>query len=417
MLEIPKAILKGDCMRILIISSLYPPHVLGGAEICAYNLSTWLARNGHEVAVLTTAPTRDAEVFDEVTEGVRLWRVFTPRAYTVFEAGAAPGWKKPFWHLQDVLDPRNESMIANVLDVFKPDFVNVHYIQGLGYNGLKALGARDLPTAYTLHDIGLACLNMAMFTGGKECGELCTTCAMSAKLKRSYIKSIRRIGFISPSQANLDRLLALQPIAGYPRACIPNAIRYPKPTIERSAADRLRLLYVGKLGKTKGVDVLMDALEPLAGTYDFSIKVVGTGPDEGALKAKYGHHPWVEFAGQVPLQDATNSMATSDMLFVPSIWLENSPGVVIQALAVGLPVMGSDKGGIPELITHGENGVLVPPGDVEAWRAAIRFVLDNPGQLEQYRINAAQRAKEFDQDHLASRMVAFFEDVVAFPGV
>jgi glycosyltransferase involved in cell wall biosynthesis len=403
-------------MRILIVSSLYPPHVQGGAEICAYNLATWLARNGHEVAVLTTSPTKQAELFGEMVEGVRLWRIFMPRAYTAFVGQTAPGWKKPFWHLQDVLDPRNEKIIERVLDVFQPDFVNVHHIQGIGYNGLKVFGVRDLPVVYTLHDIGLACVKMAMFSKGKECDELCTTCAITAKLKRSYLTSIRRIGFISPSQANLDRLLALQPIEPYPRARIPNAIRYPKPTVERSPSDRLRLLYVGRLDETKGVDVLLDAVEPLADTHDFSLKVVGTGPAEAALRARYGHHSWLTFTGQVPLQEATNSMAAADMLFIPSIWLENSPGVVIQALSVGLPVMGSDKGGIPELVTHGENGVLVPPGDVEAWRTAIRSILENPTFLEQYRENAERRATEFDQDHLANRMVAFFEEVMAFPG-
>ena len=403
-------------MRILVISALYPPHVQGGAEICAYNIATWLARNGHEVAVLTTAPTKEDEVLDEVVEGVRIWRLFTARAYTVFEAVEAAGWKKPFWHMQDIFDPRNERMVSKVLDAFEPDFVNVHYIQGIGYNALKTLGARDLPTAYTLHDISLACIKMSMFNGGRECESLCTTCALSAKVKRSYLRSIRRIGFISPSRANLDRLSGLQPIAPYPRAHILNATRYPKPTVQHQPSDALRLLYVGRLDATKGIDVLLRAVQPLAETHDFSLKVVGSGPDETALRQAYGHLPWVTFTGQIPLQQATDEMAASDMLFIPSIWLENSPGVVIQALGVSLPVMGSDKGGIPELVTHGENGVLVPPGDVDAWREAIRSILDDPSQLEKYRRNANLRSAEFDQDYLAGRVLDFFEEVKSFAG-
>lgn len=404
-------------MRILVISALYPPFVQGGAEICAYNLATWFARNGHEVGVLTTAPKKEDEVSDQLSDdGVRLWRVSTPRAYTVFEAVGAPGWKKPFWHAQDILDPRNEKIIADVVDAFRPDFVNVHYLQGLGYNGLKVLGARDLPTAYTLHDIGLACVKMSMFSGGRECEGLCTTCALSAKVKRSYIESVPRIGFISPSRANLDRLSSLQPIEPYPRAHILNATRYPKPTVEREPSDKLRLLYVGRIDTTKGVDLLLQAVTPLAETHDFHLKIVGTGPIEGALRETYAGKPWVEFTGHVPLQAATDAMATSDMLMIPSIWLENSPGVVIQALGVGLPVMGSDKGGIPELVSHGVNGLLVPPGDVEAWRNAIRGVLDNPAQLEAYRQNAGSRAAEFDQDYLARKVLAFFEEVKAFRG-
>jgi len=78
--------------------------------------------------------------------------------------------------------------------------------------------------------------------------------------------------------------------------------------------------------------------------------------------------------------------------------------------------MGSDKGGIPELVTHGENGVLVPPGDVDAWREAIRSILDDPSQLEKYRRNANLRSAEFDQDYLAGRVLDFFEEVKSFAG-
>lgn len=73
-----------------------------------------------------------------------------------------------------------------------------------------------------------------------------------------------------------------------------------------------------------------------------------------------------------------------------------------------------DKGGIPELVSHGVNGLLVPPGDVEAWRNAIRGVLDNPAQLEAYVAEqAGSRAAEFDQDYLARKVLAFFEEVKA----
>jgi glycosyltransferase involved in cell wall biosynthesis len=115
------------------------------------------------------------------------------------------------------------------------------------------------------------------------------------------------------------------------------------------------------------------------------------------------------------MQEVANWMAESDLLVVPSIWLENSPGVVIQALGVSLPVMGSDKGGIPELITNGENGVLVPPGDVAAWRAAFKAILDDPSRLDTYRSNAGRRFSEFDQDTIGKRVVAFFETIRALP--
>jgi glycosyltransferase involved in cell wall biosynthesis len=79
-------------------------------------------------------------------------------------------------------------------------------------------------------------------------------------------------------------------------------------------------------------------------------------------------------------QDISNIMVNSDILCIPSIWAENSPGVVIHALSLGLPVIGSDKAGIPELVEDGKNGLLVPPGDMLAWQVALERILD-PGAL------------------------------------
>ena len=79
--------------------------------------------------------------------------------------------------------------------------------------------------------------------------------------------------------------------------------------------------------------------------------------------------------------------------------------MVIQALSQGLPVIGSNKGGIPELVHHGENGLVIRPGDVTAWREALTTVLRNPGCLEQWRRNAVEKAYMFDQDLLGQQVL------------
>jgi glycosyltransferase involved in cell wall biosynthesis len=63
---------------------------------------------------------------------------------------------------------------------------------------------------------------------------------------------------------------------------------------------------------------------------------------------------------------------------VPSTWYENQPMAVLEALAVGLPVIGSDLGGIPELIDAGQDGLLVPPGDDKALATAMGELLGDP---------------------------------------
>jgi glycosyltransferase involved in cell wall biosynthesis len=402
-------------MRILLVAALYPPHVQGGAELSAHSLARWLCSRGHEVGVLTTSPAPGDDLDGEDVQGQKVWRRTMPRPYTVFEAAAKSGWQKPVWHLQDHFDPRNRAIVADVLDAFKPDIANVHIIQGIGYNALLELASRDIPTVFTLHDLSLACVRMAMFVNGSECRGLCRTCSFSARVKMGFIRQMRRVGFVSPSAANLARLSALLPIRDYPAAHILNPNTYPIPSVRHEASKSVRLLYVGRLHETKGIDVALDALAPLAGEYDFSFTVVGTGPSADRLKQRCLDHKWVTFTGHVPMEEVANRMATSDMLLVPSIWQENSPGVVIQALGEALPVMGSNKGGIPELVIEGENGVLVPPGEVAAWRAALKGVLEDPARLAVLRDNARRRAHEFEQDTLGDRLVSFFETVMRGP--
>ena len=120
--------------------------------------------------------------------------------------------------------------------------------------------------------------------------------------------------------------------------------------------------------------------------------------------------------GHVPQQNVADLMAESDLLIVPSLWAENSPGVVFQALVNALPVMGSDKGGLPELIEPGINGMLVPPGDAAKWRAAIIDVFEHPEQLLVLRELAAKQTERYDYDGLAKQMLGAFEQIAAGTG-
>ena len=178
----------------------------------------------------------------------------------------------------------------------------------------------------------------------------------------------------------------------------------------------MRFIYVGRLHAAKGVDMLIQATDAIQ-DLDFSLTIVGGGAEEEVLRQKYGHRPRIEFTGHVPLQEAINRIAGSDVLCIPSIWLENSPGVVIQALGMGVPVIGSDVGGIPELVQHDKTGLLVAPGDIAAWSNALKLLVADRKRLSQFQQNAATRANEFDQDFIGKRYAAFMDRIVNFGGL
>lgn len=402
-------------MKILSIFSTFPPYVYGGGEVSALNLTKWLASQGHRMGVLTAAEEGQEELHGESIDGLEVWRLRYRRQYTYSTHMKAPKWQKPLWYLQDHLDPDNRRKMSSVLDNFQPDCITVHVMAGLGYNSLYEVGRRNIPTVYFMHDLNLVCAKGARFSNGKECVGRCITCSAIGKLRFSAVSSIARLSFCSPSKANLEAAAEYIPVKKFLNAVLLNANSHPEPTVMRSSSTKVRFLYVGRLHAAKGVNVLLNALDGLAGSFKFDLNIVGSGPEENVLRERFGSREWCHFHGHLTQQQVSNFMQGSDVLCIPSIWLENSPGVVIHALSQGLPVIGSDKGGIPELVSHNRNGLLVPAGDTEAWRNALSNVLIAPHILEAWRANIAERVNSFDQKELGQQLMQFIIETTKLP--
>lgn len=373
----------------------------------AYNLARWMRDQGNEVGILTTAKSKTEEALDVEVDGFRVWRVWMPRPYPQYHYASASKWLKPIYHLLDHFDPRNRWMVRKIIKKFNPSYINVHFIQGIGYNALHEIGQQKVSTIFFLHDLGLACVRMAMFRDGKECQKQCTLCTLSSKWKAKLVAEVPKIGFCSPSRALLAKLSEFFPIQRYPNTSILNANKYPPATVQRVDSEHVRFIYVGRLHASKGVAQLLAAAAQLAPHHHFTLTVTGNGPDEDALRQAYGDASWCHFTGFVSQAEVSNLMANSDLLCIPSIWLENSPGVVIQALGLGLPVIGSDKGGIPELVRDGVTGRLLPPGDIDAWRDAMKEILVDRKKLDVWRKNCESDRQRFEQDSIGREIIDF----------
>jgi glycosyltransferase involved in cell wall biosynthesis len=398
-------------MKILVLSSLFPPDAIGGAELSAWSLTNRLAERGHDMAVLTTAKSSDEQLHGVEIDGVRVWRLYMPRPYPMFRFADARWWQKPIWHVADHLSPKNRHLAARVFNDFRPDFVIAHVLQGLGYNLLGEIARRDLPLLYVLHDQSLLCVRMAMFRNNKICSGNCVECRLSRRWKIAQLGRLRRLGLSTASRTNLETVARYLPDGLGLRNVLQNVNIYPKPTRPRTATDRPTFVYVGRIQENKGVHVLLMALERLSTKHSFFITIVGSGPSEAQLRARYGNTGWCRFIGHVDQQEVSNHIVDSDALCVPSIWSELLPGVAEHALRLGVPVIGSDIGGIPELVTSGKNGALVAPGDIQAWQETLDRVLTNPQLLESWATYAASRAREFEIDRVVSKYEAFISEI------
>lgn len=134
------------------------------------------------------------------------------------------------------------------------------------------------------------------------------------------------------------------------------------------------LAFAGRLGPQKAVGAALEAVAQAPGV---TLVVAGDGPERTALEAharELGIDGRVRFLGSVPRETVLRLFRAADASVLPSAW-ENFPHTVVEALAVGCPVIATRVGGVPEVVRDGENGLLVAPGDVEALAAAIAHVV------------------------------------------
>jgi glycosyltransferase involved in cell wall biosynthesis len=146
----------------------------------------------------------------------------------------------------------------------------------------------------------------------------------------------------------------------------------------------LRLLFVGRYGERKGCPELIAALaRARASGTDAELRFVGQeeyAGEEGVLRRgvdEHHLHGAVEFAGVKDGPELASCYAEAQALCLPSR-REGVPLVLLEAMAFGLPVIATPVGGIGDYVTDGENGLLVPPGDVEALAASIEKLASDP---------------------------------------
>jgi glycosyltransferase involved in cell wall biosynthesis len=273
-----------------------------------------------------------------------------------------------------------------IVSDFAPDIVHVHNIHRQISPSILAVAKRHgVPVVQSLHDYHHVCpADVLLYRGEVPCqparcsalwyggcvegrcvrNSLPSSLVSAAetfwqRLGRVYERGIAR--FISPS-----RFLAVQMQAGgwtVPIDVLPNAIA----TSARTPATRDGFCVIGRLSHEKGVSVALEAAR-LAGV---RLVVAGEGPLDSELRSRYSEF---DFVGRLDGAGVASLVDSSLAVVVPSVWFENAPMSVLEAMSSGSTVIASDIGGIPEQLTNGVDGLLVPAGDVAALSAAMRRV-------------------------------------------
>lgn len=175
------------------------------------------------------------------------------------------------------------------------------------------------------------------------------------------------------------------------------------------------LLYVGRLAKEKNLGLLLGAFDKLAAKYgDLYLLIVGGGPFESgcrALAAELAHSQRVVFTGYIPREQVASYYSVGDIFAFPST--TDTQGVVIcEALGAGLPCVAVNAGGSPEMLVHGEDGLL-SENDLDDFAEKLDMLLSDRSLLERFSAKAVENVSRFRPRDMALRMLDVYETVIA----
>jgi colanic acid/amylovoran biosynthesis glycosyltransferase len=185
---------------------------------------------------------------------------------------------------------------------------------------------------------------------------------------------------------------------------------------------RLRLVSVGRLVEKKGIEYALRAVRILVDRgLDVEYRVLGDGPRRdrlAALAAELGVNDRVHFQGRHEQQTVRDGVEGSDILVAASVTAadgdeEGIPNVLKEAMALGLPVVGTRHAGIPELIEDGVSGLLVPERDESALADALQHLAREPGRWAPMgRAGRARIEREYDIHRLNDRLAGLLENLI-----
>jgi glycosyltransferase involved in cell wall biosynthesis len=404
-------------MRIALVVHKFPPRSIGGTEIYTLNLARGLTARGHEVFVFyreDRSGDGSLETWWEEREGFYAFRISRgvwPQGMSLLER-----FLDTFWN------PDVERAFDRFLQKACPQLVHFQHLMLLSYRLIGQAKQQGLPAVLTLHDYWFLCSNSQLIwpegqvCRGKAMGWNCARCALAGRLPRGLALGVRpgaalllqvRDRLVRRAALRADCLIAPSRflIQQYMRAGFPsgrivyleNGVdaerlrRYPR---RPSPDGRLRFAYMGALAWQKGVHVVVEAFRGLPS--DRAILRVygdpGVFPEYAERLRRRADSSNTLFVGPVPHDEVGAVLAETDVLLVPSLWYENSPLVIQEAIAAGVPILASDLGALAEKVRPGVNGWLCPPGDIAAWRVQIHSLIEDLSWQERLRIRNIELA-------------------------
>jgi len=353
-------------MRVLLINKSHK--IIGGADTVYFNTADLLREEGHSVAFFSV---RDID---------NLYTEFSTYFPSKIELDVTGVFNKIRFVKNYLYNKEAADKLRELLVDFEPDIIHIHLFYGvLSSSILDVIKASKVPCVMTVHDYKLICPVSTMLDSSGSVCHRCfngnyTYCTINKCYSRSFPESIilmveafyrgtfknplnyiDHFIFVSEFSRNLH-------INWKSEMCSKSSRIYNfvnEPIFSREGSEESDLfLYFGRLSREKGLINLIRVFKKS----NRNLKIVGSGPLQSVLKDLVSQCSNIELIPHVGQKEIEYLIVKAKFVVIPSEWYENNPMSVLESFSLGVPVIGSRIGGIPELIVEGYNGFLFEPG-------------------------------------------------------
>lgn len=402
-------------MKILLVNKFH--YLKGGSEKYYFDLAKLLQEHGHEVAFFSMQDEKN------IKTGCKEY----------FVENSDMNSKNIFKALDVIYSRKNKKAMEKALDDFKPDIVHLNNFQRqLSASIIKPIKKRNIPIVFTAHDLQAICPAIVMLDSKRQICEKCLNgkylnCVKNRCVKNSGLKSI--LGTVEAKYYKLKKIYInkidkiITPSEFYKLKLIQDGI--PENNIEAihnfidmdnynvEVEDDGYAFYFGRLIKEKGIFTLLEAFK---GLKDKKLLIAGDGPDLEKIKEylnKNNMQENIKLLGYIDSDKVKEYVRKSRFIVVPSIWYENCPYSVLETLAIGKPIIGSNLGGIPELVKNNESGLIYTYNKPKELQEKMRVLFENKELADELGKNAKQIAKkEYSKESYYNKIINIYEGAV-----
>jgi glycosyltransferase involved in cell wall biosynthesis len=404
-------------MKIVLLSFLYEPELGGGAAVVVHQLAHLLVQRSHSVAIITTW--KGSSIRTENIDGVKIIRIPPNNLYWVGEKDKQSSLKKIIWQLVDIWNPRIYRLVRQILINENADIVHSHKLRGLSpsiWSAAASVGVKKI--IHTCHDFELVSPEgLLMGKVGKLAKEQNLIMGPYQSLRKYFSRRVQIA--TAPSRFVMDIHQKMGFFKNAKTRIVPNSHGFNVNELRQNNAMLSKIprkdfprnfLYLGRLDKSKGIDVLCQAFLRVEDKKEVGVlRISGWGPLEGTLREKYKYQDNIEFTGPVFGDRKAGLFRDSDIFVAPSIAPESFGLVISEAYSYGLPVLATRTGAFSEIVRDGETGFLVAPGSVDELWSAIEKICENNPLRKTMSSNCFDEAKKYTTENLINNYLDIYE--------